>query len=121
MKKTHPKQQSKGKGRRDRNHRGGQVVKYFWTAKVVILSEDNVLCSGKLMRPGLLNTDLVLLSSGVLQITQARVVFDHRSRSDKVSSRLLYNVSDHTLWGTILRRQGRPADDIMGLFHLQLM
>lgn len=97
------------------------MVKYFWTAKVVILSEDNVLCSGKLMRPGLLNTDLVLLSSGVLQITQARVVFDHRSRSDKVSSRLLYNVSDHRLWGTILRWQGRQADDIMGLLHLEVM
>lgn len=73
------------------------MVKYFRTAKVVILSEDNVLCSGKLMRPGLLNMDLVLLSSGVLQITQAQVVFDRLSRFDKVSSRLLYNVHDHIL------------------------
>lgn len=71
---------NKGKGRRDRNHRGGQVVKHFRTAKVVILSEDNVLCSGKLMRAGLLNTELVLLSSGVPQITQARVVFDHSTK-----------------------------------------
>lgn len=97
------------------------MVKYFWIVKVVILSEDNALCSGKLMRPGLLNTDLVLLSSGVPQITQARVVFDHRCRSDKVSSRLLYNVSDHILWGTILCWQGRPADGIMGLFHLEVV
>lgn len=44
------------------------------------------------MRPGLLNMDLVLLSSGVLQITQAQVVFDHLSRFDGASGRLLYNV-----------------------------
>lgn len=78
------------------------MVKYFWTAKVVILSEDNILCSGKLMRLDLLNVNLVLLSSGVLQITQARVVFDHLSGFNKVSSRLLYNVHDHVLLGTIL-------------------
>lgn len=97
------------------------MVKYFWTAKVVILSEGNVLCSGKLMRPGLLNTDLVLLSPGALQITQARLVFDHRCRPDKVSSRLLYNASDQILWGTALCRQGRPADGKMSLLHLQLV
>lgn len=73
------------------------MVKYFWSAKVVILSEDNVLCSGKLMRPGLLNMHLVLLSSGVLQITQAQVVFDRLSCFDKASSRLLHNVHDHIL------------------------
>lgn len=49
------------------------------------------------MRPGLLNTDLVLLISVMLQITQAQVVFDHLSCFDKVSSRLLYNVHDHIL------------------------
>lgn len=73
------------------------MIKYIWIAKVVILSEGNVLCSGKLMRPGLLNMDLVLLSSGVLQITQAQVVFDHLSRFDGASGRLLYNVHDPIL------------------------
>lgn len=87
---------------------------------MVILSEDNILCSGKLMRLDLLNVNLVLLSSGVLQITQARVVFDHLSGFNKVSSRLLYNVHDHVLLGTILHWQGREADDIMGLLHLEV-